>query len=73
MNDDPVFAMRAIEISARGFVAKTGDPNNLVEAIRELNNGGVYLPPTMSWAKAMANDIARLRAQKLRPLTPSEK
>jgi DNA-binding NarL/FixJ family response regulator len=30
MNDDPVFAMRAIEIGARGFVAKTGDPNNLV-------------------------------------------
>ena len=26
MNDDPVFAARAIEIGAKGYVSKTGDP-----------------------------------------------
>src|SRR5437764_10940337 len=33
MNDDAVFAARAIEAGAKGFVSKTGDPNDLVEAI----------------------------------------
>ena len=36
MNDDPVFAARAIEVGAKGYVSKTGDPNDLVEAIREV-------------------------------------
>src|SRR3954451_6691920 len=43
MNDDAVFAARAIEAGAKGFVSKTGDPNDLVEAIREVGKGGVYL------------------------------
>jgi two-component system, NarL family, invasion response regulator UvrY len=41
MNDDPIFAARAIEAGARGYVSKSGDPFKLVEAIREVNNGGV--------------------------------
>ena len=36
MNDDPVFVARAIEIGAKGYVSKTGDPYDLVEAIREV-------------------------------------
>src|SRR5258708_39311929 len=44
MNDDPVFAARAIEIGAKGYVSKTGDPNDLVDAIREVATGGVYFP-----------------------------
>src|SRR5690349_24379787 len=32
MNDDPVFAVRAIEVGAKGYVSKTGDPQDLVEA-----------------------------------------
>ncbi|MDB5634770.1 MAG: putative two-component response regulator, luxR family, partial [Tardiphaga sp.] len=34
MNDDPVFAARAIEAGAKGYVSKSGDPADLVEAIR---------------------------------------
>ena len=41
MNDDPIFAARAIEIGAKGYVSKAGDPCDLVEAIREVGNGGV--------------------------------
>ena len=48
MNDDPVFAARAIDIGAKGYVSKTGDPNDLVEAVREVGNGGVYLPPAIA-------------------------
>jgi two-component system invasion response regulator UvrY len=54
MNDDPVFAARAIEVGAKGYVSKTGDPQDLVEAIREVGNGGVYLPPAMARSIAFA-------------------
>ncbi len=58
MNDDPVFAARAIETGAKGYVAKTGDPNDLVEAIHEVGNGGVYLPPAIARRLAFAGPTA---------------
>jgi two-component system invasion response regulator UvrY len=54
MNDDLVFAARAIEIGAKGYVSKSGDPRDLVEAIREVGNGGVYLPAAMARGVAFA-------------------
>jgi DNA-binding NarL/FixJ family response regulator len=54
MNDDPIFAARAIEIGAKGYVSKSGDPCDLVEAIREVGNGGVYLPPAIARSIAFA-------------------
>jgi two-component system invasion response regulator UvrY len=54
MNDDPVFAARAIEVGAKGFVSKTGDPQDLVEAIREVAKGGVYLPAAIAQRIAFA-------------------
>jgi len=54
MNDDPIFAARAIEVGARGYVSKSGDPCDLVEAIREVANGGVYLPPAIARSIAFA-------------------
>jgi len=54
MNDDPVFAARAIEVGAKGFVSKTGDPQDLVDAIREVAKGGVYLPAAIAQSIAFA-------------------
>jgi two-component system, NarL family, invasion response regulator UvrY len=54
MNDDPIFAARAIEIGAKGYVSKTGDPCDLVEAIHEVGNGGTYLPPAIARSIAFA-------------------
>jgi len=54
MNDDPIFAARAIEIGAKGYVSKTGDPYDLVEAIREVGKGGTYLPPDIARSIAFA-------------------
>jgi DNA-binding NarL/FixJ family response regulator len=54
MNDDPVFAARAIEVGARGYVSKAGDPNDLVEAVHEVGKGGVYLPLAMARSIAFA-------------------
>ena len=54
MNDDPVFAARAIEVGAKGYVSKAGAPQDLVDAIREVASGGVYLPPAMARSIAFA-------------------
>jgi two-component system invasion response regulator UvrY len=54
MNDDPIFAARAIEIGAKGYVSKSGDPHDLVEAIYEVGKGGTYLPPAMARSIAFA-------------------
>src|ERR1700754_5344827 len=48
MNDDPVFAARAIDVGAKGYVSKSGDPCDLVEAIRQVGNGETYLPPAIA-------------------------
>ncbi len=71
MNDDPVYLARAIEVGAKGFVSKNGDPQNLVEAIREVGRGGVYLPPALARSMAFAgpkvarNPLSRLNAREM--------
>jgi two-component system invasion response regulator UvrY len=70
MNDDPVFAARAIEAGAKGYIAKNDDPLLFVEAVRRVAEGGVYLHPEM------AREIAFLRASssasRLSALSPRE-
>jgi DNA-binding NarL/FixJ family response regulator len=70
MNDDPVFVARAIETGAKGYVSKTGDPQDLVAAIREVGKGGVYLPPAM--ARSMAFAGAEVAKNPLSRLSPRE-
>lgn len=71
MNDDPVYVARAIEVGARGFVSKNGDPQNLVEAIQEVRNGGVYLPRALAQSMAFArskvarNPLSRLNSREM--------
>ncbi|MCA6121972.1 response regulator transcription factor [Bradyrhizobium sp. WSM 1704] len=71
MNDDPAFAARAIDIGAKGYVSKTGDPNDLVEAVREVGNGGVYLPPAIARSVAFArpgfaqNPLSKLTSREM--------
>ncbi len=71
MNDDPIFAARAIEIGAKGYVSKAGDPLDLVEAIREVGKGGTYLPPAIARSIAFAgpsltqSPLAKLTAREM--------
>ncbi len=71
MNDDPAFAARAIETGARGYVSKTGDPNDLVEAIRAVGKGETYLPSAIARSIAFAgpqlaqNPLAKLNAREM--------
>ncbi|MET0719970.1 MAG: response regulator transcription factor [Tardiphaga sp.] len=60
MNDDPVFAARAIDAGARGYVSKSGDPGDLVDAIREVAGGGVFLTPATAQSLAFARPDDRL-------------
>jgi DNA-binding NarL/FixJ family response regulator len=48
MNDDPIFAARAIEAGARGYVTKNDDPFLLLKAVREVADGGVFLMPKIA-------------------------
>ena len=71
MNDDPIFAARAIEVGAKGYVSKSGDPYDLFEAIREVAKGGVYLPPAIARSVAFAgpafaqSPLSRLTAREI--------
>src|ERR1700744_1436690 len=67
INDDPVFAARAIEIGAKGYVSKSGDPCDLVEAIREVASGRVYLPAAIARSLAFAGPAAQNPLSKLTP------
>lgn len=70
MNDDPAFAARAIEIGAKGFVSKAGDPDDLAEAIRQVGNGETYLPPAIARSIAFAGPA--IAQNPLSKLTPRE-
>ena len=48
MNDDPIFAARAIEAGAKGYVTKNDDPYLLLRALREVMAGGVFLMPKIA-------------------------
>lgn len=70
MNDDPIFAARAIEAGARGYVAKNDDPFLLLKALREVVAGGVFLMPRIANRlafdkNALADPLAGLSAREL--------
>ena len=71
MNDDPVFAARAIEAGAKGYVSKSGDPDDLLVAIREVAKGNVFLPPSLAQSLAFAGPsfassrLARLTSREI--------
>jgi two-component system invasion response regulator UvrY len=71
MNDDPIFAARAIETGAKGYVSKSGDPGDLVEAIRRVGDGGVFLPAAIAQGIAFAgtgfaeNPLAKLTQREM--------
>lgn len=71
MNDDPIFAARAIECGAKGYLAKNDDPNNFVEAIVKVADGGVFLTPEIAQklafynVKSADNPVSQLNAREL--------
>ncbi len=62
MNDDPIFAARAVEAGAKGYVAKNDDPYLLLRALREVMAGGVFLPARRAGA---ANPLEALSPREM--------
>lgn len=48
MHDENVYAERVLRAGARGYVMKEEAPGNLVQGIREVLRGGVFVSPAIS-------------------------
>jgi DNA-binding NarL/FixJ family response regulator len=55
MHEDTIFARRALQAGARGYVTKASAPNVLVEAIHTIAGGAPYLSPTIAQKLALRN------------------
>ncbi|MCX7899250.1 MAG: response regulator transcription factor [Methylocystis sp.] len=70
MNDDPIFAARAIEAGAKAYVTKNDDPYLLLAAVREVAAGGVFLMPKI--ANRLAFEKSGAATSPLNALTARE-
>jgi DNA-binding NarL/FixJ family response regulator len=50
IHDEPVYVSRAFEAGARGYLCKSGSPQEMVEAIREVARGQLYVGSSLSIA-----------------------
>lgn len=55
MHEDPVFASRAIQAGAKGYITKNNAADYLVEAIEKVLAGKTYLSPDTAQQLAMLN------------------
>lgn len=55
MHEDPVFASRAMQAGARGYITKNNAADHLVEAIEKVLEGKVYLSADTAQQLAMLN------------------
>lgn len=69
MNEQPVFAGRALERGARGFLSKNAPPETFREAVATVMRGEVYLPHDMAMQLATQG---RQGVDPLARLTPRE-
>ncbi len=71
MNDDAVFASRAIECGAKGYISKCESPSRFVAAIRAVTSGETFLVPEIAQQLACLDDsafkssLSRLNAREL--------
>ncbi|MFA7430824.1 MAG: response regulator transcription factor [Rhodospirillaceae bacterium] len=56
MSEDPRLAQAAIAAGARGFIPKTTSDGLIINILRLIQAGGLYLPPTLTLASAQAMD-----------------
>ncbi len=55
MHEDPVFASRAMQTGAKGYITKNNAADHLVEAIQKVLDGKTYLSPDTAQQLAMLN------------------
>lgn len=70
MHDDPLYAMRALQAGATGYVDKNAPPQDVLDAIRRVGAGQRYVSPAL--AQELAFFAARTPAHPLAELTRRE-
>jgi len=55
MHEDPVFASRAMQAGAKGYITKNNAADHLVEAVEKVLDGKTYLSPDTAQQLAMLN------------------
>lgn len=74
MHDEPVFAARALEAGAQGYITKTVPPEELVAAVEALGRGEVYIEHALATKLAVlqlgrgGNPLGGLTARELQVL-----
>jgi len=61
MHDDPIFALRALQAGAGGYLSKNAPPDEILEGIRRVADGQSYV------AKNLAQEMALLPVRSRRP------
>ncbi|HZB91270.1 MAG TPA: response regulator transcription factor [Stellaceae bacterium] len=67
MHDDPLYAMRALQAGATGYVDKNASPQDILDAIRRVGAGQRYVAPSL--AQELAFFAARTPAHPLAELS----
>jgi two-component system invasion response regulator UvrY len=67
LHDDPLYAMRALEAGAAGYVSKNAAPAEILEGIRRVGEGQSYVAPNL--AQEMALFSVRAPAHRLNDLS----
>ena len=55
MHDEPIFAMRALQAGAAGYVSKNAPPAQILEAIGRVAKGQTYVGHELAQELALSN------------------
>jgi two-component system invasion response regulator UvrY len=69
MHEDALYAGRALQAGARGYLTKAAPPHSLIEAVQAVHAGGTFLDPRIGQRRAVERLVA---ADPLRALSPKE-
>jgi two-component system, NarL family, invasion response regulator UvrY len=70
MHDEPIYALRALQVGAAGYVSKNAPPAQLLEAIRQVAEGRSYLGHELAQELALLH--LRAPAHPLEELSPRD-
>jgi DNA-binding NarL/FixJ family response regulator len=69
--DDDPYVMAVLQAGANGYVLKTANADNLIQAVHDVNEGKSALDPAIT-KKLMSNIFKRTDAKPIEPLTDRE-
>ena len=52
---DPAYVMKALDLGALGYITKSAEPDVMVNALRLVFSGGIYIPPQILGHEELSN------------------